>query len=353
MSKRYCPNCYYPLSEYGEYCGHCSQKYTDGKVTFWVLIRDFFESVLNIDSKIFTTLGTLFIPGKLTKAYFRGQQKRYVPPMRLFFIMAVIHFAVLGFIVSEQLEAGMDELVDGTRYEAHYSDFRTDLDTVRAEVEAKFDEVPQLSAALDTLEARLEDPRQDSFNLVYLVSRSFGEVESTELAVTKRDLIEMPLDSLPAAYGVEGFWHSLQVRQIAKLNREGGNFTRFALSKLIWMVVLLMPALALVLKLLYIRRNRYYVEHLVFSFHYHAFTFLMVTLLMLGFYWFPDRLDAGGIVISLGFLAILFYLYKSMRRFYEQGRLKTFIKFCIINFAYLTLFSLFLIFTMVVTTLTF
>lgn len=353
MAKRYCPNCYHPLPEGGKYCGHCSQKYTDGKVTFWELIRDFFESVLNIDSKIFNTLGALFIPGRLTVAYFRGQQKRYVPPLRLFFVMAVVHFAVLGFLAFEQLESGMDEAADSTRYDAYYSDFREDLDTARAVVESQFPNVPRLSEVLDTLETELEDPRKDSFNLIYFTSNTFREVESVDLMVTKQDLIEMPLDSLPVVYGVEGFWHRLQVRQIAKLNREGGDFTRFALGKLIWMVVLMMPALALLLKLLYIRRNRYYVEHLVFSFHYHAFAFLWVTLLMLSAYWLSDTSNVEGLAISLGALGIMLYLYKGMRRFYQQGRFKTFIKLCIINFSYLMLFTFFLILTMVLTTLTF
>ncbi len=354
MTNRYCPNCYFPLPEYGEYCSHCSQKYTDGKVTFWQLIGDFFESVLNIDSKIFKTLGALFIPGKLTEAYFRGQQKRYVPPLRLFFVMAVIHFAVLGYLAFGQLEEQMDDMANDTRYEAFYSDFRTDLDTVRADVEAQYAHVPQLTEALDTLEAKLEDPRKDSFTLVYFTNTDKpGTFTSIDLPVSKQDLIEMPLDSLPDAYGVEGFWHRLQVRQIAKLNREGGDFTRFALGKLIWMVVLMMPALALILKLLYIRRGHYYVEHLVFSFHYHAFAFLLVSVLLMLGYWFPGYFDSGEVAIPLGMLGIVLYLYKAMRRFYRQGRIKTFIKFCIINFAYLTLFTFFLILTAVLTTLTF
>ena len=214
--------------------------------------------------------------------------------------------------------------------------------------------MPQLKEALDTLEAKLEDPRKDSFNLVYFTnSNKFGTFESVNLPVSKQDLIEVPLDSLPGAYGVEGFWHQLQVRQIAKLNREGGDFTRFALGKLIWMVALMMPALALILKLLYIRRGHYYVEHLVFSFHYHAFAFLLVSLLLMLAYWFPGYFESGEVAIPLGMLGIMLYLYKAMRRFYRQGRIKTFTKFCIINFAYLTLFTFFLILTAVLTTLTF
>ncbi|NRA47651.1 MAG: DUF3667 domain-containing protein [Phaeodactylibacter sp.] len=354
MPKRHCPNCYYPLPEHGKYCSNCGQKYTNGRVTFWTLIGDFLESVLNIDSKIFKTLRALLSPGKLSVVYFRGQQKSYVPPMRLFFVSAVIHFAVLSFVSFGQIEDQMDGNANGIRHDAFYSAFRSDLDSVRQGVEEEFNHIYGLSTAFDTLEAKLEDPRKDSFEMVYFKKTTdWGELEAVALALTKRDLIEMPLDSLPEVYGIKGFWNQLQVRQIVKLNREGSNFTRFALGKLIWMVVLMMPALALMLKLLYIRRNRYYVEHLVFSFHYHSFAFLFMTVLMLGVYTFPALLDAEEVAIPLAVMGVIAYLYLAMRRFYRQNHIKTFIKFWMINFGYLMLFTFFLLFTAILTTLTF
>lgn len=39
----------------------------------------------------------LFIPGKLTTEYFKGRHVAYVPPVRIFLTLAVIHFAILGF----------------------------------------------------------------------------------------------------------------------------------------------------------------------------------------------------------------------------------------------------------------
>ena len=42
-----------------------------------------------------------------------------------------------------------------------------------------------------------------------------------------------------------------------------------------------LPLLALVMKLLYWRPKRYYVEHLLFLIHNHAFVFLLLTMLAL------------------------------------------------------------------------
>ena len=46
------------------------------------------------------------------------------------------------------------------------------------------------------------------------------------------------------------------------------------------MVFVLLPVFALLLKLLYIRRRRYYAEHFVFALHVHAFMFVMMTLIV-------------------------------------------------------------------------
>jgi hypothetical protein len=348
---RYCPNCYYPLPAYGQYCANCSQKYTDGKVSFWELIRDFLESVLNIDSKIFRTLGALFLPGRLTSAYFRGQQKRYVPPLRLFFVMAVAHFAVLGFLTLDALEESLKESLEASRSDAYFGIFHAEFDTARQEVAALFPDEPAASAALDSLNARIEEAPRDSQNLMYVVWEGDGGFKTQNVRVAAYDLMEMPPNGLADYYGVEGFWQRLVFRQIAKLNQEGGNFARYLVGKLIWMAVLMMPALALILKLLYIRRERYYVEHLVFSFHYHAFAFLIASIFfLLGHVLGPDR---EGQLFSLFFLGVLFYLYKSMRRFYLQRRFKTIVKFLLLNMAYVMIFSLFIAIMALFTALTF
>jgi hypothetical protein len=79
-------------------------------------------------------------------------------------------------------------------------------------------------------------------------------------------------------------------------------------------------AMAVVLALFF--RKRYFVEHLVFSLHFLAFTFfgaLLLSPLQ------PPRLSAlrSFIVVTLVFVA---YLFVSMRRVYGQGAVATFFK---------------------------
>lgn len=354
---RYCPNCHYPLPHYGQYCSNCSQKHTTGKVRVWELLREFMESILNIDSKIFRTLGALFIPGKLTIEYFKGRHKRYIMPMRLFFVTAVAHFAVLGYVGFEKAEQQAMESNERQLRTAHLADFRNELDSVRQKVEAKFPEQEVVRAALDSLETMMKDSRSDSTTLFYIYyNKPAFAFKSAEVRIPTRDVMEMQLDSLVETYGGETVMSKLQIRQVAKLNRRGGSFTRFALGQLIWMVVLMMPFLALLLKLLYIRRRRYYVEHLVFSFHYHAFSFLAASAALLAMEFKLGRY-AGflreEILFPLIFALILIYLFIALRRFYRQHWFKTFIKYCIINFSYLLIFTVFLLLTLVASALLF
>ena len=97
------------------------------------------------------------------------------------------------------------------------------------------------------------------------------------------------------------------------------------------MMFFLLPAFAVALKLLYLRRKRLYVEHLIFLLHVHAFAFLLLAPLMLIH---PDWL------LVLVSLILPVYVYAAMRVVYKQGWVKTFIKFTLLAFGYVLLLSL-------------
>ena len=95
--------------------------------------------------------------------------------------------------------------------------------------------------------------------------------------------------------------------------------------------------MALILKLLYPLSKRYYVEHLLFVVHFHAFVFLILTLEIL-----VTRLATttrlpeavSGIAIFAVSVYIPVYLYKSMRRVYSQGHFFTSCKFLVLMLSY-------------------
>ena len=88
---RVCENCGKPL--FGDHCYSCGQP-TKGLVRhFSSIIGDFFDTVLNIDSRVLRTMWPLLVrPGYLTLEYFAGRRVRYVTPMRLYLFLSIVAF---------------------------------------------------------------------------------------------------------------------------------------------------------------------------------------------------------------------------------------------------------------------
>ncbi len=100
---------------------------------------------------------------------------------------------------------------------------------------------------------------------------------------------------------------------------------------------ILMPLMALILRMMYPLSKRYYVEHLLFVVHYHAFFFLILTLQIL-FARFAFLVgiaeNAIDIVLIGAAIYVPVYLFRSMQRVYGQGFLITALKFVFLGLSY-------------------
>jgi hypothetical protein len=97
----------------------------------------------------------------------------------------------------------------------------------------------------------------------------------------------------------------------------------------------LLPLLALVMKLLYWRPKRYYVEHLLFLVHNHCFVFLaLAAMILVGRFTFISAL-VPWLEAAL-WLYVIWYIFRAMRLYYGQSRWMTFAKFVTMGFAYIS-----------------
>ena len=104
------------------------------------------------------------------------------------------------------------------------------------------------------------------------------------------------------------------------------------------MMFILMPFFGFILYLFYRSQRRNYVEHLMFSIHFHT-VFFLLTIVALGVEYFFKSFEVDTWV----FWIALLYLYLAMLRVYKQSLLRTFLKFLPVSFLYfLSLFTLFL-----------
>jgi hypothetical protein len=104
------------------------------------------------------------------------------------------------------------------------------------------------------------------------------------------------------------------------------------LSRVSVALFFLLPVFTLVVSLLYIRHRYNYTENLVFVFHAQTVFFLLLMIFMV-----LGRVTDSEWVTWIFLSLFLLYLYKAMRTFYEQGRLKTIVKFLMLNFFFMIL----------------
>jgi len=112
-----------------------------------------------------------------------------------------------------------------------------------------------------------------------------------------------------------------------------------------------LPLLALILKLMYIRRKQfYYVSHIIFSIHLYVFLFI-AQLLLFSISKLNKTLDLGffDFILVILALGLFVYEYLALKRFYGQTWIKTFFKFLLINISYIimvvVLFAFFAVFS--------
>ena len=108
-------------------------------------------------------------------------------------------------------------------------------------------------------------------------------------------------------------------RVLRPIVEDSEGFEALFVRRLPWMFFVLVPLFAMFLRLLYRRRERFYVPHLVFALHFHAAAFLLTSAGRAGtLLWEP--------LSGFAFLAVLVALFLSLRRAYEEGWFRTIVK---------------------------
>jgi hypothetical protein len=123
-----------------------------------------------------------------------------------------------------------------------------------------------------------------------------------------------------------------QLRKVARQDVE--IFMAYIMQNMPVMMFLLLPFYALLLKLLYIRRNVLYVKHLIHGVHLHTFTFFLLSLLLLLYLTTEHLPGLQAWVEIMVFVLLLVYIYISMFLVYHEGWFKTLLKFIILGFCY-------------------
>lgn len=273
-----CANCGARLS--GPYCSQCGQLHEHAIHSVWHFAREFFEDFTHADSRLLQTLrGLVFRPGFLTREFLEGRRARYLPPIRLYLVLSLVFFLIAGILTS-------------------YS--------------------------------------KPGATQVIVVSPTSGKVASQRL----QDASPTSARQVCAAVRQQLPWPDVlgpraEASCVAAIENGGHGIDESLLHNVPRAMFLFLPLLGLVMKALYRRPRRHYVEHLLFFLHNHALIFLALTVYALLSAILP-------VPIAWAFGAALWiyvpvYFFVSMLRVYDQGWVATAGKLAALSFVYVVL----------------
>ena len=295
-----CRNCGSALE--GPYCHRCGQGERSRIVSLWSLLGELIGDLFETDARIWRTLVPLLRkPGFLTCAYLDGRRVAYTPPLRLYLALSVIFFLVASFGGCE----------------------------INPEAASEGDAPAETETAPGTESTAREEPStrvtilgDEDDEVVERPDREFCDTAKFDLGPLQSPTVERRLREA--------------CRRLA--SDEGEDLLRALVDNVPGMLFIFLPLMAVVMKFLYLGSRRYYVEHLLFLVHFHAYVFLVLTIAVLVSLT-PTVLPAQDFITALVYLFALFYpwvyLFKSMRVVYGQHALVTGVKHVLLIMAYL------------------
>jgi len=337
-----CLNCNAILK--GSYCHECGQPERHfirffPKV-FWEMINEAFD----LDSKIFRTIIPLILsPGRLTMEYIAGRRARYVNPLRLYIITSILFFITISIFtdVGENPD-GLGEDNNGIISRVETEEVVDDLEKAKA-MGANISE-----QQIDQVQKIIDDVKQGD-------SGAEAVNKNKEFRVSLDDGTEWHPKTNPIQFNnffgpdttqeLNDYLWELKLKA-QKVDDDPKDFVEEIYNIFPQLMFILLPLFALLLKIVYIFKKRYYMEHLVVALHSHSFIFLSLMSILLitelaeqsGIPdWLVDTLNMIGIVWMVW---VPINLFLQQKRIYAQGKFMTFIKFIFIGVTYANLLSL-------------
>jgi hypothetical protein len=386
-----CENCGTPLT--GEFCSQCGQHAIDYRRSLFRVLLDALDSFLNWDTKFLHSVNVLLLrPWRLTNDFNSGRRVRYVHPLRLYLIASIIFFLLARAIDWDQQGPIQLTAQDRTELVASLSKMIEPnsplTEEQRTQVELARMKLAEAQGAL-TKEERAEVRKAFKAYIKSEVRQSLSAEERAKMATmmaripripdpdkeTPPPVAPLPPDiNVPAAsidqppsppgtasptpkvkspfhitVGPEGetkppfaVWLEKQIK--AKIGDDGSKaqlFLETLRSNIPAMMLCCIPLFAFVLKILYIRQGRYYVEHLVYALHIHTFLYVSVIVTSLAVMGANQTVPAlGGWIIAVMTIAIVVQIFLSIRRVYCQGWLMTMVKFSLGGLVYFVIIVL-------------
>ncbi|TAF32452.1 MAG: DUF3667 domain-containing protein [Cytophagales bacterium] len=297
----FCKNCQFELDTFYNYCPECGQENTDKRVPASLLIKDFVQNYINLDTRFMrSVLPLLFKPGFLTRAYAEGQRTKYIDPLRFYFVVSLLFF----FLVNIVLESQVQKISESNA----------------------LDVIVKAMAGIDSTQVDASVRVQPASS-----TNSFS-LEKFLLLARQTDITDKQfLDTFKVSDA--DFLTQRFIKQARKVLRNDASiFVSGMIKNIPTAFTVFIPILALLLHIFYIRSRFFYVEHLVGLIHYQTFMFIMLMLLLL-----LILIHASLMYVIVVLAIICIYFILMLRNLYKESWFWCFFKGMSFLFLYSTI----------------
>lgn len=317
----------------GRYCQLCGQENIVPQESFRHLVLHFIYDITHFDGKFFDTLKyLLFKPGFLSTEYIKGRRAKYLNPVRMYVFTSAIFFLIFFAMTG-------DDVVKFTGNEPLTKVQRDSMIVVMQEEAVKNPADSSPYYALNIL----RDTSRQNITLADLTVESGGFVMMSPWGKSYKtareyDSIQQRLPSGQQDGWLKRTWNKKAFELKDKYGKDPvqgiKSFTNSLLHRLPYLLFVSLPLFALVLKLLYFTSKKFlYAAHSIFSIHQYIFSFILILLIMVLDTWGKSPgWSFLGVIALLLMLLWPIHLLLSMKNFYKQGWLLTFLKMIALNF---------------------
>jgi hypothetical protein len=360
-----CRNCGTPLT--GKFCMECGQKNHTYVAPLWNVLHDFAATHFGFDTKFFHSIvPLLFRPGFLSREYCLGHEERYVKPFRLYLFTSIVFFFLAAIFWPQlSVEGGSDRGDLHSKLSTGAVVHKQDADQTRAAVQKALQQIDAQPIGLErkTFAKSVLEEELAALNVPTAASKALVAVAGASKAAPV-SAVAPPKTAAPpvvsAGFDIKtgdadvGTLH-VNTKDVGKTETDNSftqmfnnvrdhqdEFKKRFIQNLPKLMFVLMPLIALFLKLFYIGSKRYLTEHFVFTLHFHCMVFVVLLLVMLAqslshhFIWATPLKSAG--TVAGWYIAL--YLFLALRFFYKQGWFMTGLKFFMLTISYFVAFTL-------------
>jgi len=352
MKKHYrkennCLNCGTILE--GKYCHNCGQENLEIKESFGHMMNHAISDYFHFDHQFFHTLKPLFFkPGMLTNEYMAGKRVQYLHPIKMYIFVSILYFLIFFQSGHEMVNVHPVPNKPATVE-------RKKIDSINNRIAKD----KNLAAYQKKKLIRLTN-KYGATGLKDVNQKEGSKKDSHFITPTTEDTTYEQYMANQGKLPVEerdGFFERIYNKTALSYNQKYGSRAKEVFidefkHNVPKMMFLLLPMFALVLKITFWRSKKFYVEHLIYTFHLHCFLFLFLAIIMVLQLIIPINWGLTGWISAFATFYIIWYIYRSLKVVYHRGRLRTITKMIGMSFTYFMAFTFCISVIAIITALT-